>query len=374
MAWAVPLMNNSQARMSGETYFFRDHGQMDLLHSRILPELIERRRDTRTLRLWSAGCASGEEAYSLAMLLDMVLPEQEGWDIFILGTDIDQAALTTARQGAYRKWSFRLVQPSLQQRFFRPNAGGWGLDERIRRMVTFNAVNLVGEPIPGGNMQDMDLILCRNVFIYFDAATVAAIANKLSAALRDGGYLMTGHTELIGQRIRNLRTRLFPEGVVYQREQALPTAAPVPPRAAPALARPAPGRPCAAVAGPGAGELLALARECADRGEYDRAEQVCRQALAASPLAAGAYFLLAQLAQIRGDFEVARELLEKTLYLDPQSVVVYLELASLCERADNLPRAQTLRRAALDLLRALPGEAAIEPYETTAAEMVQWMT
>lgn len=376
MANVVPLMNDTAHKVSGETYFFRDHGQMDLLRLRLLPELIERRRDTKTLRLWSAGCSSGEEAYSLAMLTDMVLPEHEGWDIFILGTDIDQTALAKARRGAYRKWSFRMVQPSLQQRYFRPDASGWVLDERIRRMVTFDAANLIGEAIPGGNMRDMDLILCRNVFIYFDADTVAAIANKLSAALREGGYLMTGHTELTGQRSRSLRARLYPEGVVYQRGEAMPAAAPAARRIAPppAVVRRAPRKPRAAAAGPNPESLLATARECADRGQYDRAEQLCRQALEVSPLAAGAFFLLAQLAQIRGDYDSARELLEKTLYLDPQNVGGYLELSSLFERADNLPRAQTLRRAAFELLRALPGDTVVEQYETTAAEMIQWMT
>ncbi|OGR36978.1 MAG: hypothetical protein A2051_06015 [Desulfovibrionales bacterium GWA2_65_9] len=362
--------------MSGETYFFRDHGQMDLLRLRLLPELLERRRDTKTLRLWSAGCASGEEAYSLAMLTDMVLPEHEGWNVFILGTDIDTSALAKARQGVYHKWSFRLVPPSLQQRYFRSNAHGWVLDERIRRMVTFDAVNLVGEKFPAGDLRDMDLILCRNVFIYFDADSVAAMANKLGAALREDGYLMTGHTELIGHHIRNLHARLFPEGVVYQREEAVRAAAPVDIRIAPppAVAQPVPQTHQAAVAAPSADDLLAAAREFADRGAYDRAEQSCRQALGLSPLAADPYFLLAQLAQIRGDFDSARELLEKTLYLDPHNVAGYLELSSLCERADNLPRAQTLRRAALGILRALPGDAVVEQYETTAAEMVQWMT
>ena len=95
----TPLVNDTAPRASGETYFFRDHGQFDLLRLRLLPELIERRRGARTLRLWSAGCASGEEAYSLAMLVDMLLPERDDWDILILGSDIDAAALAKARRG-----------------------------------------------------------------------------------------------------------------------------------------------------------------------------------------------------------------------------------------------------------------------------------
>jgi chemotaxis protein methyltransferase CheR len=124
---------------------------------------------------------------------------------------------------------------------------------------------------------------------------------------------------------------------------------------------------------PGAKDLLASAHAFADRGEYDQAAQTCRRALSVAPLAPEPHFLLAQLAQLKGDFEQARELLDKTLYLDPRSIAATLELAALCERTENLLRAQTLRRTALDIVRALPGDAVIEPYETTATEMAQWL-
>lgn len=375
-------MNDTAPRASGETYFFRDHGQFDLLRLRLLPELIERRRGTKTLRLWSAGCASGEEAYSLAMLVDMLLPERDGWEILILGSDIDQTALAKARRGHYGQWSFRMVPPALQQRYFRHKGDEWALDERIRRMVTFRAVDLIGEPFPGGELRDMDLILCRNVFIYFDADAVAAVADKLAAALSEDGYLMTAHTELIGHRVRNLQSRLFAEGVVYQRRIQAPYTPHLnpPPRAGEAPNIPPPPRAGEGWGGgdlpatPGKEDLLTIARNLADRGEYDSAEQTCRQALAVAPLAAEPHFLLAQLAQLRGDFERAGELLDKTLYLDPRCVAAYLEQAALCERAENLPRAQILRRAALDIVRTLPGDAVVDPYETTAVEMAQWLT
>ena len=155
-------MNDTAPRASGETYFFRDQGQFDLLRLRLLPELIERRRGARILRLWSAGCASGEEAYSLAMLVDMLLPEHHSWDIFILGSDIDQTALAKARRGRYGQWSFRVAPPALQQRYFQHMGDEWALDERIRHMVTFRAVDLIDEPFPAGELCNMDLILCRN--------------------------------------------------------------------------------------------------------------------------------------------------------------------------------------------------------------------
>ena len=207
---------------------------------------------------------------------------------------------------------------------------------------------------------------------------MAAVANKLAAALSEGGYLMTGHTELIGHRLQNLHSKLFAEGVVYQRGAAMPAVAiPLPKliAAPPAVVAKRAPYDCNVqpMAEPGAEELLALAREFADAGEYAQSEQVCRKVLALAPLAPEPHFLLAQLAQLKGDFKQAGELLDKTLYLDPRNVAAILELAALCERAENLPRAQTLRRAALDIVRALPGDAVIEPYETTAAEMAQWL-
>ncbi|MFZ2162492.1 MAG: CheR family methyltransferase [Sideroxyarcus sp.] len=363
--------------INNETYFFRDHGQFDLLRLRLLPELIERRRDAKTLRLWSAGCSSGEEAYSLAMLVDMLLPERERWNILIIGSDIDEAVLARARRGRYGQWSFRMAPPALKQRYFHRNNEEWILDRRIRSMVSFRASNLIGDAFPGAELQNMDLILCRNVFIYFSAAAVAAVADKLAATLNVGGYLMTAHTELVGHRVQNLQSRLFAEGVVYQRTSPMPAAViprpsgiappPVVVKSAPSAQRIAP--PSA----PRAEDLLAAAREFADRGEYKRAEQACRQVLSVVPLAPEPYFLLAQLAQLGGDFEQARQLLDKTLYLDHGNVAAILELAALCERTEKLPQAQTLRRAALDIVRKLPGDAVVEPYETTAAEMVRWL-
>ncbi len=376
-------MNDKALRANGETYFFRDHGQFDLLRLRLLPELIEHRRAAKTLRLWSAGCASGEEAYSLAMVVDMLLPERDGWDILILGSDIDPAALAKARHGHYRQWSFRMAPPALKQRYFQRQGDEWALSERIRRMVTFRVGDLIGDHFPAHELGNMDLILCRNVFIYFAADAVTAVADKLAAALSEGGYLMTGHTELIGHSLRNMQSRLFAEGVVHQRivpnvpnvpVVPLSTAVHRPARIASAAVPAKRPRRMPPAAAPSVEDLLAAAREFADRGEYALAEQACHQLLTVAPLAPEPHFLLAQLAQLRGDFAQAGGLLDKTLYLDPHCVAAHLELAALCERAENLPRAQTLRRAALDIVRALPGDAMIEPYETSAAEMAQWLT
>ena len=374
---------------SCETFFFRDHGQFDLLRLRLLPELIARHRDDRVLRLWSAGCASGEEGYSLAMLLDMLLPQRDGWDILILGTDIDSHAIAKARQGRYGKWSFRMVPAAMQQRYFHQEGAEWVLDERIRRMASFRVANLVGEPFPdaGSELHDMDLILCRNLFIYFTRPAVSAVAEKFTATLAEGGYLMTAHTELIGHEAHGLDSRLFAEGVVYQRRTLplahAPSAAPAIPRPRPPVQplpprRPSPPAPAAAApvqpqTPQRAAELTAEARTFADRGEYEQAEQKCRESLALDPLAAAPYFLLAQLAQFRGDFEQAKSHLNKALYLEPRCVCAHLELAALHERAGNMPQAYALRHAALGIVRGMPPDTRIEQYERTAGELAQWL-
>ena len=199
---------------------------------------------------------------------------------------------------------------------------------------------------------------------------------------------MTAHTELIGHPVQGLESRLFAEGVVYQHHAHLPAyVAPPPVATGTAVRSPPPLRiqpfpsdaalkkeaPLSPQAPNPAIALGASARTHADRGEYELAEQMCRKALSADPLAVDPYFLLAQLAQIKGDFEQARECLNKAIYLDHRCVAAYLELAALHERAGDMPRALTLRRAALGIVRTMPENELIEQYERTAGELAQWL-
>jgi chemotaxis protein methyltransferase CheR len=358
----------ARAFTSSETFFFRDHGQFDLLRFHLLPELIAQQSSHKTLRLWSAACSSGEEAYSLAMLIDMLLPQREDWSILILGTDIDSKAIAKAQRGRYGEWSFRMFPAELQERYFHLEGKQWILEERIRSMVTFRVSNLVSECFPDANseLHDMALILCRNVFIYFEPAAVFAVATKFAETLRNGGYLLTAHTELIGHSVLELESRLLAEGVVYQRRIRNPAESCYIPHSG--ETHPPPTPPCIVEE-----NLLKAARNHADRGEFDLAERLCHQALAVAPLAATPFFLLAQLAQVKEDFDQAKEYLNKAIYLDPEFVAAYLELAALCERANDNPRALTLRHAALGIARTLPNNELIEQYETTAGELAQWL-
>src|SRR5512138_559496 len=122
----------------GETYFFRNAPQFGFLREKLIPQLVQKRvRTTRTLRFWSAGCSTGEEAYSLAILLHETIPAISKWNIFILGTDISEDALRQAEEGEYREWSFRDTDPGLRNTYFTRTPAGWKINPELRSMVTF---------------------------------------------------------------------------------------------------------------------------------------------------------------------------------------------------------------------------------------------
>lgn len=379
---------------TGESYFFRDQGQFDLLAQTILPELMARRAQERRLRLWSAGCASGEEAYSLAMLVDQLAPRLAGWEVLILGTDISNAALENARRGDYRDWSFRALDETRKQRYFRPRGDKYRIDTRLRDAVTFRHGDLVWNRFPDApaGLEDFDLILCRNVFIYLDAQAVAGITAKFSATLADGGYLLTGHSELFGLDIAPLRMRLFAQSVVFQKSAlvaadagpdaartrvTVPPVAPLPPRNTPQV----PGGERLAVAAMGSDaatedceRLLQSARQHADRGLRAQAEQDCRQAIARAAFDPRPYFLLAQLAQERGDANTAKTLLKKAIYLDPSFVAAYLELGALHAQAGEDQRARRMFETARTALGKLPAQATVLPYgESSAVDVLAYV-
>ena len=209
-----------------ESYFLRDKGQFKLLETVIIPELIEYKNQLkntsglmRSLRIWSAGCSTGEEPYSLAILIQKLIPDWEQWNILILGTDINEEALEKAKQGTYSHWSFRLVNPDLQQQHFNQHKTEWIIEDKLIKNVKFKYGNLVKDDYPNmsNDLNNMDLILCRNVFVYFEAQSIAIVLKKFYNTLRSGGYLMTSHAELHGQSLGQFQAKIFPESVVYQR-------------------------------------------------------------------------------------------------------------------------------------------------------------
>lgn len=211
-----------------ESYFLRDMGQFNLLRTQVFPELIEEKRKqskklgvTKSLRVWSAGCSTGEEPYSLAILLQELIPDLSEWNLLILGTDINESVLEKAREGIYSDWSFRQVDPLLKSKYFSHLNSEWKIDHSIQQMVKFRPNNLIQDryPNPYDEICNMDFIICRNVFVYFDFESIGKVIKKFHHTLRPGGYLMTGHAELYSQIMTEFSTRIFPESVIYQRHK-----------------------------------------------------------------------------------------------------------------------------------------------------------
>jgi chemotaxis protein methyltransferase CheR len=183
----------------GETFFFRYAEQFAALRQTILPDLIQRNAQTRRIRIWSAGCANGAEPYSVAILLKELLGEAAAdWRISILGTDINLAALKAARQARFTAWSLRSIPPAKRPLYFlQDKANGWSLRPEFRALVRFERQNLMclldsAAPL---HLTGYDLILCRNVLIYFHPDVVFRLMGALRDRLTPGGWMLIGHAE-----------------------------------------------------------------------------------------------------------------------------------------------------------------------------------
>jgi len=206
----------------GETYFFRDPTLFDVLEGEVLPALIKERRTAgkRQLKIWSAGCCTGEELYSLAIVLARLLPDLERWNLRLLGTDINPDFLAKATRGVYRDWSFRNLSPQIKQRYFTEIAGGgYAILPSLKRCVTFQYHNLASDayPLLEGQTQDVDLILCRNVLMYFDTAQMRRAANNLHRSLVDDGWLVVSSAESGNEVFTQFQQIIFPDALLYRK-------------------------------------------------------------------------------------------------------------------------------------------------------------
>lgn len=419
---------------NNETYFFRDKEQIRLLRSQILPELIKRKRDQH-LRICSAGCSTGEEPYSLAILLKELIPHVNSWQLAIFGIDIDETALQRAKQGIYTPWSFRGVDEAIKQRYFHSIGNQYYLAPEIKQMVKFKTVNLVKDPLPQStDLKEIDLLICRNVFIYFDSPTIARILEKIYNTLHPLGYFVTGHTELHKQDLSKFHRQFYAESVVYRRQEAN-------------LARAKPAsiavNPTVEIRKPRKNKRAALKRfnlksdpltktvqkelktvsptnkdkvqnveklildaashyrqkdyrlaiqktekvllnqpqniqAChlmaeihANLGKYEEAIHYCYQALDIDSFFVPAYYLLAQIAEEQGNSEEAKRIYKKVIYLDPNLAIAYLDLSQIYQREGDNTRTLKMQQAALNLLKQLPPETRIEEKDNlTAAELI----
>jgi chemotaxis protein methyltransferase CheR len=211
------------ALTTNETTFFRDVHPFESLRNHILPALIERKRLSRSLFIWSAGCSSGQEPYSVAMLIREDFPQLAGWQVSVLGTDVSVAMLERARAGRYGQIEVNRGLPAhLLVKYFRRAGVGWEIDGSIRAMVRFRQQNLV-DPWP--SMPPMDLVLMRNVMIYFDVSAKQEILARVGDVLAPHGYLLLGTSETTLHLDDSFRRHAVGPTGWYQRKQATPVGA-----------------------------------------------------------------------------------------------------------------------------------------------------
>jgi chemotaxis protein methyltransferase CheR len=205
----------------GETYFFRESQTFDALAQHILPALIQRRRGRdQRLRLWSAACSTGEEAYSLAILVQRLLPDWPDWHVKILATDINERFLQRAAAGVYGPWSFRQSPAGFQEQYFTHTADGrFAVTPQIRDGVSFAQLNLAGDSFPSlaTDTNAMDVILCRNVLIYFTPGHARKLVDNLRHALLEDAWLAVSPSECSQALFSGFAAVNFPGSILYRK-------------------------------------------------------------------------------------------------------------------------------------------------------------
>ncbi|HSH45766.1 MAG TPA: protein-glutamate O-methyltransferase CheR [Longimicrobiales bacterium] len=196
---------------NNESYFFRERSQLEVLRSEILPELGE--EGVRPIRLMSAGSASGEEAFTLAIIAMETLPDRS---VIVTGVDADVEAIERAKRAVYREHAFRGVDPETRSRYFHSTDGLWELDASIRRAARFRHGNIV-DPAFGEGLPAQDVVFCRNVLIYFNADGVRRAVENFYRLVRPGGYLFLGHAESLSRVPTRFVAVRKPGAVFYQR-------------------------------------------------------------------------------------------------------------------------------------------------------------
>jgi chemotaxis protein methyltransferase CheR len=374
----------------GETYFFREKEMLETFEQQILPELLRKHAadGDRRIRIWSAGCSTGEEPYTIAILLDRAIPGIDSWSISILATDINSLALQKAGKAEYGPWSFRGTPAAVRDRYFTQHGGDrFELIPKIRSRVTCATLNLAMNAYPSAanGTTAMDVIFCRNVLMYFTPEQAKAIVGRFQQALIPGGVLIVGAAETSNTLFSPLRAQQTNGVTLYRKRASLdadPVSAPAgtelaaidPParprsagvasnepaarrrqsvphrrRIARSLSEAAPPAPAAEVA-----SLAARAIHCADGRDFGEALRSCERAIAADKMNPAHRYLLAAVQQEMGDADAAIQTLEQVLYLAPDFALAYFSLAQI---AIARGRSEDAERHLCNTLAALRGRA-----------------
>jgi len=393
----------------GESYFFRDSKQFDWLRQDFLPNLIQRRRDggERTLRIWSAGSSQGQEIYSIAILLHELLPDINDWALHLLGTDINVRVLSEAMRGRYREWSFRATPDDLRKRYFRSESDHHFIQKTISQRVKFAFLNLTLDSFPSIHSQTnaLDLILCRNVFIYLAPSVSSSIMDRFSACLNPDGAVLLGPADMVDIG-PDLRLQQADEIFFYQKAKPIsgavdelpsrisvaptrpapvqaPRTKPIGKHSAkkPAIRRPSKLQPDGSepqalseeivelsragawrqvvtatekameVQGRSPPLLCHLATAFANLGELDRSATLCREGIKLYPEDKHAYLVLGLIMVEKERFQEAETSFRKAIYLDRAFLEAHFHLGMLLQRLDRNDAAIKSLHNALNLAK-----------------------
>jgi len=374
----------------GETYFFRERRSFEVLQADILPELLHARRGgEQHLRIWSAACCTGEEPYSIAMVLDRLIPDPQTWNVNLLATDINPGFLRKAAEGVYSEWSLRATPPWIRERYFRRVSNKrFEILPTIRSQVTFSYLNLAADLYPSliNNTNAMDVIFCRNVLIYFTAAQVKKVIDNLYRSLVDGGWLIVSPTEASATLFSCFTAAEFPGVMIYRKLAGASRRIMVPGYPAPAAEAGLPAssvntfvsevthatlpqnaQPEATPRLPDPDALGCAARTCANEGRLSEAVEWCERAIAANKLNPAHHYLLATIQQERGHSEAVVQSLRRALYLDPNFVLAYFALANLRLAQGQRPEAERHFEVARTLLQTQSAEEILPESEGLTA-------
>ena len=358
-----------------ETHFFRNPPQVRALRMHVLPELLRHAEaNGRRLRIWSAGCSTGEEPYSIAMILRELLPSSSGWDVKVVATDISTRALEAARAGRYGNRAVQMATPEeLGRHFVALEDGQFEVRPEVRELVEFRHHNLVTEAVPFAPSERIDLVLCRNVTIYFGRDTTRSLMARLHHCLRDGGYLFLGHSETLWQVSEDFRLVALGTGdaaaFVYRRLDKQVERRSVLPdrrtadepvivkerREAPRRAEPAPVPVVVSVE-----TLLEQSRAAITAGLYAEGAQLAADAAAQAPLRAEAFYLRGLALVDLGRDDDALVELRKAVYLEPERGFAHFLLAGVLDRLGQPVLAAREYGAAADTLGLQPADATAE--------------
>ncbi len=364
----------------GETYFFRDPKAFLVLEEEILPHLIGARKHAKFLRIWSAACCTGEEPYSIAMILKKMIPDIDNWQIKILATDINQTFLKRAAEGSYGEWSFRATPENFKEQYFTQRKNGrYQIDPEIKKMVQFEWMNLAeSELLSEPTYSCMDIIFCRNVLIYFSIDHAKQIISRLNNCLITDGHLFVSPNELPvttdvgfhslhrpGAIILRKSNQLTPHNLVDSGEVTVTDATdhiksitePMPSlEEAQSFYNRALYQEAAEVLlercrnGGDFSSLVLLAKSLANHSDLKNALKWCDRAIKANRLNAATHYLRATILQEQGATVEAMHSLRQSLLMDSNFVVAEFNLGILLRQTGHDKDAQRHFKTALKLL------------------------